>query len=267
MNVTMAAAIRAISIERGVDPRGLPLICAGGAAAAHAALIARELDIRKVLVPRDAAIFCASGMLHSDLKHDLVRSHTADLDDVTSQRFAALLNGLENEAMEMLVAEEIRPEHRRLVHYLDLRYQGQYHEVTVEVPRHALGAGDTAVIAELFHRRHDRLYGYCLREENTAVEMVGLRLTALGVTDKPAFAAEPKDSPESVHAVKGQRPIYMFDRGTFDAVTVYDGDRLRHGNVIAGPAIVEKVTTTIVVPTGFLLSIDAWGTAVLEERS
>ncbi len=126
MNVTMASAIRAIWVERGHDPRDFPLVCAGGAGAIHAALIARELGIGRILVPREASILCAAGMLQTDLRHDYVRSCAAafSVDGLDRERLAGLLAAMEEGAGRPLAAEGIPPDRRRLVHALDLRYTG-----------------------------------------------------------------------------------------------------------------------------------------------
>ena len=268
MNVNMASAIREISVQKGWDPREFPLICAGGAGAIHAAMIARELGIRRVIVPRDAAIFCASGMLRTDLKHDFVRSHAAVLGDaaVDRDRLGSLLDALAAEADGVLRSEGIAAAQQRHSWAVDLRYRGQYHEVPVDVPVEQLRRGAWEAIRSAFHARHDRLYGYSLRDEATPVEMVSVRLSALGATDKPPQVHEPRDGADAGHARKGSRAVFQPDVGEFADTPVYDGDRLRHGNRLEGPAIVEKVTTTIFVPAGFALAVDALGGCVLEDR-
>lgn len=268
MNVNMASAIREISVQKGWDPREFPLICAGGAGAIHAAMIARELGIRRILVPQDAAIFCASGMLRTDLKHDFVRSHAAQLGEAADHRqLFALVQAMIDEAGGVLDSEGIAVAQRRFVLTLDLRYLGQYHEVSVEVPVDWLGNGDWDAIRGAFHDRHDRLYGYALREEQTPVELMSLRIAASGRTDKPPSPREPRCEPDAGHARKGSRPVYQPQAKAFADTPVYDGDRLRHGNRLVGPAIVEKVTTTVFVPAGFNLEVDALGGFLLEDRA
>lgn len=267
MNVNMASAIRGISVQKGWDPREFPLVCAGGAGAIHAAMIARELGIRRILVPREASIFCASGMLRSDLKHDFVRSHAVVVADGTDPApLVALVDAMLDEASSTLSAEGIAVERRRFALALDLRYLGQYHEVPVEVPPATLRAGDWAAVRDAFHDRHDRLYGYALREEATPVELVSLRLSAIGGTYKPPQPGEARDGADARHARKGTREVWQPDEDAFAATPVFDGDRLRHGNRIEGPAIVEKTTTTVFVPAGFDLQVDPLGGFLLEDR-
>ena len=187
INVNMASAIREISVQKGYDPREFPLICAGGAGPVHAALIAAELDIGRIVIPCDASIFCAAGMLHADLKHDYVRSCAAILGEGAADRgrIRMLLGDMESEARAALKAEGIPRSRQRLSHSADLRYLGQYHEVNVAVPAAMLRAGKWQAVRALFHARHDRLYGYALGEEATPVEILNIRVSALGSTDKP----------------------------------------------------------------------------------
>lgn len=269
MNVNMASAIREISIERGHDPRDFPLICAGGAGAIHAAMIARELGIRRVLVPREASIFCAAGMLRTDLRHDFVRSYATPFtaDELDRGRLLDLLKEMEVEGQRTLETEGIAEDNREFLYSLDLRYLGQYHEVRVEeIPETALKSLDLETVKTLFHRMHDRLYGYSLDEEGTLVELVNVRMSAIGRTEKPALEATPDAGPDPGAAFKGSRHIYLPGRRTFADVPVYDGDKLQHGNRLIGPAIVETPVTTIVVPDGFDLAVDETGTAVLTDE-
>ena len=146
---------------------------------------------------------------------------------------------------------------------MDLRYLGQYHEVNVEVPRELIRRGQWHSVRGLFHARHDQLYGYALREEGTAVELLNLRLTAIGVTAKPRLVREPR---RRVKALKGKRPVYLPGRKAFARVPVHDGDRLGHGTRLAGPAIIESVNTSILVPEDWAADYDAFGNCILSVK-
>ena len=261
MNVNMASAMREISVQKGFDPREFLMICAGGAGPIHAAMIAAELDIRRFLVPRDSSIFCAAGMLRSDLKHDFVRSLHGILapGGIDPEDLGHLLAELQAEAGAVLTSDGIRPEKRRLEHAVDLRYLGQYHEVTVELPAAVLEDFDRDAIAAAFHAAHDRLYGYHLAAEETAIELVNLRLSAIGVTEKPPLAAQPEMGPDPAPAHKGRRRVFLPEARSFAEVPVFDGERLAHGMRIPGPAIVEQVNTTLFLPPGHDLACDGGG--------
>lgn len=261
INVNMASAIREISVQKGYDPREFPLICAGGAGPIHGAAIAAELGIRRIVVPRDSSIFCAAGMLRTDLKHDHVRSCSQVLPKGKDARVKALLVEMEREARATLQSEGIAPAAQRLRYSMDLRYLGQYHEVNVDVDAKLLQNWDA--IGERFHRRHDALYGYALREERTPVELLNLRVSAIGVTRKAPVARERRRTASPKPAYKGTRAAYLPDARRFGKVPVYDGDRLGNGNRLAGPALIESVNTTIVVPRGAIAQYDALGSCIL----
>ena len=262
MNTAMASAIREISVERGVDPRDYPLICAGGAGALHAAMIARELGIRQVLVPRDASVFCAAGMMHADLRHDFVRSCAAPLADGALDCVPSLMAEMEDEGRRALTGMTAI----RFDHALDLRYVGQYHEVRVDrIPEDAIRRLDLETIGGLFHRMHERLYGYAL--EDAPVELINARLAAVGITEKPVPAEEPDAGDDPEHAFRERRRIFLPEGRRFSEAPVYDGDRLAHGNRFKGSAVVETAVTTILVPEEFALFVDRFGTAVLTDEA
>jgi len=268
MNVNMASAIREISVQKGYDAREFTVVCAGGAGPIHACMIARELGIPRILIPREASIFCAAGMLRSDLKHYFVRSHTAPLhaDLLDHRTVLQQVNEMMGEASTLLDGEGITEDLCQFGFQLDLRYRGQYYEVAVDVSERVLRAADLGVIIRSFHETHNRLYGYDLADTDTQVELVNIRLIATGRVDKPQLLREPAVGPDASAAVKGTRPIYLPDIATFADVKVYDGDALRHGNQILGPAVVETVNTTIVVHSDFDLVVDAVGSCALSAR-
>ncbi|MCW2954329.1 MAG: 5-oxoprolinase [Conexibacter sp.] len=255
VNVTMATGVRDISIRRGLDPRDFPLVVAGGAGPLHAAAIARELDIPALLVPRESSIFCAAGMLMSDFKHDDVRAYKTPLATADPQRLTALLDQLIAAGRETLAREGVPPDRVELQAALDLRYVGQWHELTVPI---ALPF-DAAAAAAGFHVEHDRLFGHSSPEG--AVELLAVRLGVVGRTEKPDPTAEVElgEGP----ALVGTRPVWSPSARTLVETPVYDGEALASGTTIAGPAIVELPNTTIVVPDGFTLGVDAYRALVV----
>ncbi len=269
MNVNMASAIREISVQRGYDPRDFLLVCAGGAGPVHAALIAAELEIPELLIPKESSIFCAAGMLLSDLKHDFVRSyHTGFSEEsIDEERFFELLSELGREGASVLSSEGIPPERRSFRFSLDLRYVGQYHEVNVEVDGEDVRSLHAERIRRRFHSEHDRLYGYDLEREGTEVELVNLRMSAVGLTEKPQFREEPFQGEDPSSCLKSERPVFLPDEWGYASVPVYDGNRMGHGHRLAGPAIIEQVNTTIFVPPGWTLACDPFGSYVLSAGS
>jgi N-methylhydantoinase A len=263
INVNMAAAVREVSVQEGVDPRDFPLVVAGGAGPNHACMIALELEIPLLLVPRESSIFCAAGMLMSDLEHDFVRTYPCRLREADLERFHGLVAEMEAEGKRLLAEEGIPEERVRVVYSLDLRYLKQYHEVGVEVSAQEMAAADLDAIEARFHPAHNRLYGYELSDTGTPVELINIRVKTVGVTEKPKFASEPYAGADPTAAFKRQRRAYVPSLGAFQEVPVYDGMALRHGMRVAGPAIVEQVNTTTFITPEYRMVVDRYGTMTI----
>jgi N-methylhydantoinase A len=202
-----------------------------------------------MLVPKESSIFCASGMLMSDLKHDFVRTYAVLLEGMDKARFRRLFGEMEKEATRLLTSENIPEERVRHQYFIDLRYVKQYHEVSVQITREELEQADPAVLASRFHPEHNRLYGYSLENEGTKVELINMRLTSLGLTDKPRLPEEKFQGEDSSHALKRKRRMWLPVEKRFEQVPVYNGHKLKFGNRLQGPALIEQVnTSTFVTP-------------------
>jgi N-methylhydantoinase A len=263
VNANMAAALTVVSVQRGHDPREFLLVVAGGAGPIHATAIARELEIPLILVPRESSVFCAAGMLISDLKHDYVRTYARELDKVDLGELEAGYRAMVADARSTLEAEGLPADRVTTTYSADLRYVGQFNEV--EVVGFADGEVSQAALDEVvaaFHARHDALYGYSM--PGAPVELINLRVSARGQTEKPQLARSPDGGADPAGALRGRREAY-FD-GEFATVPVYDGLKLVNGNVVSGPAIVDQPTTTIVVPDGFELACDDYDNYLLHPR-
>ncbi|MFH1034583.1 MAG: hydantoinase/oxoprolinase family protein [Pseudomonadota bacterium] len=263
INVNMAAAVREVSVKQGADPRDFPLVVAGGAGPNHACMIALELEIPLLLVPRESSIFCAAGMLMSDLEHDFVRSYPTLLGDLDWERFRAIFADMRGQGLELLASEGIEPARVRTVYSLDLRYLKQYHEVSVEVDAQQIAAGDALALAARFHPEHNRLFGYELSDTDTPVELINMRVKTIGVTDKPHLSQEPYAGPDPAQALKGSRQAYVPAEGGYRDVPVYDGARLRHGMRLAGPAMVEQQNTSTFITPEYRMVVDSFGTMTI----
>jgi N-methylhydantoinase A len=256
VNVTMATGVREVSVRRGLDAREFPLVVAGGAGPVHAAAIAHELEIPMLLVPRESSIFCAAGMLMSDFKHDFVRAHKAPLDGVEMRAIGELVAEMEAEGRAVLERERVSADRIEVRRFLDLRYVGQWHELTLPIENL-----DPAHVAEAFHAYHDLLFGYSSQE--APVELLACRVTTIGVTPKPEHAALTDSTGTAGAARRGSRPVWSpADRRLVDT-HVFDGRALAPGAEVAGPAIVELANTTIVVLGGFDLVVDRFGSFIL----
>ena len=247
----MADAIRLVSIGEGYDPRQCVLIVAGGAGAVHAAAIARELGIRKLLVPRAASVFCAAGMLLSDLKHDYVRNLSGELSTLSREKIQQLYREMDAEALETLANEGVRKEDIGLSYGVDLKYAGQFHELTIPFNLSSDGLAD---LKQSFDAHHQRLYGYQLLDQ--PAEALHWRLTAIGRIERPSFS-EKRGSGAGKSADKRNRGV-VFD-GLKVQSEVFDGAQLTPPMTIHGPAIVEEPTTTVVIPPQWELSVNRFG--------
>jgi N-methylhydantoinase A len=268
INVNMAAAVREVAVKHGQDPRDFPLVVAGGAGPNHACMIALELENPVLIVPRESSIFCAAGMLMSDLKHNFVRTYAVYLRDADPQVFGRLFDDMKRAGKHLLVSEGIKESDIEYHYSLDLRYLKQYHEVEVDVTAHEVDKFDIEAMARRFHPAHNVLYGYSLEDQGTPLELINMRLVCVGRTEKPKFQEREYAGEDPSQAYKKDRSVYLPLQKVFQTVPVFDGLALEFGNRISGPAIVEQVNTTTFVAPEFNVLTDRFGsfTMFLKDR-
>jgi N-methylhydantoinase A len=265
INTNMTAGIREVSVDQGADPRDFLLVVVGGAGPIHAGAIAAELEIERVLVPRDSAVCAAAGMLLADVRQDVVRALPGSVGAIAPAAIAAAVEQLVAELRDRLGTDGFRPDEIELSASCDLRYEGQFHEVVVPAPVERLRRGLLEDVVERFGVEHDRLYGWS--SPGSPVELVNLRLTGTIVTrkpERPAVAADPSWTP--ARAVRERRRAYLEREGGFGEVDVLDGLALPAGAHAAGPLLVELPTTTLFVPEPYELLVTAGGDFLLTER-
>lgn len=251
-NANMADAVRLISIRRGYDPRDFALIAFGGAGALHGAEVARELNIPTVVVPTNPGVTSALGCLLVDIRHDLSAMFTGlasetDPSDIESQFLA-----LEKEASSRLRHEGVSDDNALLQREISMRYAGQWRSLSVPIGS-GLGALETAI--ETFHQEHEREFAF--RQDDQPVEIYQLLLSAIGKTPKPAFvpATELNADPGTPIST---REVYFGEIGWVES-PVYERERLPAGATFAGPAIIDQLDSTTVVPPRTTAEIDGWG--------
>jgi N-methylhydantoinase A len=262
----MAQGVREVTIKRGFDPREFAFIAAGGAGPMHSCLICSELDIPLQIVPACASVLCAYGMLLSQLAHDFVRTFVTRLAALDWERLARVLLEMRREGDRMLDHEHVPAEQRCYRFRFDCRYVKQYHEVSFEVPEQVIERRDGEAIARSFHEEHNRLYGYSLESEGSPVEVINVRLQAIGATQRPNYPIEHHSGEHPHQALKSKRPVYIPETGSFEAARVYDGHQLHCGNMIAGPAVIETVTTAVFVSASFDCVVDRFRSFVLYRK-
>jgi N-methylhydantoinase A len=266
INANMAQGVRQISVKRGLDPREFPLVAAGGAGPLHACMICQQLEIPMFIVPRESSIFCAAGMLMSDLQHDFVSSFVSIFEQIDWRKLDLVIRNMMEQGARLLAEESIPEERRRYSLKLDCRYVKQYHEVSFPVETDVVRRADAESIASAFHVEHKRMYGYSLEEEGAAIELINVRLRAVGLTEKPAYAQEAYAGRDASAALKGERPIHVPEERTSARVPVYDGHKTRHGHYIEGPALIEQVNTTLLVSPSYDCLCDKYGSFVVFEK-
>ncbi|TAL63154.1 MAG: hydantoinase/oxoprolinase family protein, partial [Bacteroidetes bacterium] len=266
INSNMAQGVRQISVERGYDPREFLFIVAGGAGSIHSSEICKELEIPMFLVPNVSSIFCAAGMLMGDLKHDYIRSCYSSFKELNQKRFISFFNDMKDEGVETLRGEGIAENKIEFHPVLDMRYNGQYHEVQLECDWNDVMNFQLENIFETFHKEHNRQFGYSLKEEGTDMELINVRLRVIGQNEKPEFLSG-NIRPVSVEsAVKEHREVFIPELNRMKKVLIYDGDKPIFGTQIKGPCIIEKITTSVFVSENYDCVVDDFGSFVVYER-
>jgi N-methylhydantoinase A len=247
----MADAIRAITVEQGLDPRDFTLVAYGGAGPMHAVFLAEELEIQRVIVPHSPGTFSAGGMLQTDIQHDVVQTMYRRADEATAADVASIFVTLESRARAILENDGVASERMRMLRSAEMRYVGQEYAVQIAFPNNAFDATALEKMPELFHAAHNVRYGHCNPQE--AVEYVNLRITAVGVIDKPPLTRfEPNRRSRAIPFTSRQ----VIFEGVAHDTRVYDRARLEAGDRFGGPAIVEEPSATTVIPPDHTVTID-----------
>jgi N-methylhydantoinase A len=259
LNTTMAEGVRLVSVRRGVDPRRFALLAFGGAAGLHATDIARQLDLSRVIVPRVAAVLSAWGMLATDLRFEVARTHIGDTKALDGGAVKRLFEEMEAAGMGRLRASPGSGSGAgfdgptRTTRSVDMRYGEQVFEIAVPLDSVDWEAADPLPqIVERFHRRHEELYTYSLPDQETV--LVNARVTVAGILS--ALPQEPHLPSAPPAAPRTERRIYLDDWVT---APVYDFDALAPAQTIAGPAIVESAMTTVLLRPGERATVTALG--------
>ena len=260
VNSNMATAIRAVSIERGIDPRDYVMVAGGGAGGLHAAELARMLGIGEVLVPRSAGGLCAFGMAVTPVRHDYVRlSHCYSNAEGVAGRINGVFDELIKEGREHLESDGFKAGEIRFSRHLEGRYPGQVHNLTVALPDGEIDAEFLRKLETDFHAEHNRRFTYAMLDQ--PVECLHWRLTATGRRPAPEGRLQRK-SDGNVKST-GQRMAYMAAVNAEVNTRIYHGESLAHGDRITGPAIIEFATTTVVVNPDDVLVVQADGSSLL----
>lgn len=261
VNNNMVNAIRRVSVERGYDPRDFVLMGAGGATGAHITALAREMGISKVLVSKLASGLCAYGQIISDVKYNYMAPAPIRLEGAeAAAKLDDLFKGLEARGNEDLSGDGFGEDKISIRRSLDMRYVGQVHECTVEIEPFEVTEESLQDIKAAFHARHKELYTY--DEVNSPVEVVNVESTIAGLVDKPKKMTIANGT--GAHdALKGTREMVFDPDGSTTDTPVYDGGKMGATDIIHGPAVIEEVTTTIVIEPNWTVELHKSGTYVI----
>ena len=261
VNHAMAEALKIVSVQRGHDPRHFTLAAFGGAGPLHAAALADELGISEIVCPPIPGAFSALGLIGTDLKRDYVRTVYAMTANADPGKLEAAFAALEKEGAAMLDRAGIAPERRRFERTFDARYERQSYELVIPAPARSIDREALAAIAEAFHDRHRRTYGHDNRAE--PVQLVSVRVSAIGAI--PPLAIRANTAPVGSDVVKGERELWLRHGGAVTA-KVYDRARMPAGLAAPGPAVIESLESTILVPPGWLAKMTEHGFVVLARK-
>jgi N-methylhydantoinase A len=258
----MADQITEVSTRRGYDHRDAVFVAGGGAGPVHGPFIAKILGIRRVIIPSIAATYSAFGMFAMDSGRNFARSYIDRADTIDAGRIEELYESMEQQAREAFAAVGIAPEQITFHRSADLRYIGQFHEVEVDVPDGDIDRAFVAGAVDNFHQAHEELYTFNMRWK--AVEFLTFRLRA--TTPRMPFELRrvPEAGADAEHARKHHRPCW-WDGEQIDT-PIYDGSSLLAGNVIDGPALIDELTTSVVIPGGYRCEVDAWRNYQLTQK-
>lgn len=262
LTANMAKAIRVISVQRGYDPRDYALMAFGGAGPLHAARLARELDMEKIIIPLTPGTLCATGLLLTDLRADFAVSRLVPLNENSIDDFISGFEELSCKAKEWFEDEKISPENRKINKTLDVRYSGQNYELPVTLNENEYSEETLELVRKRFEDVHYQRFGFISPE--TEIQVVTLRLEATGVVPKATTKEEEYEGEDASLAISGMRDVWFPESGGNVMCNIYDRSKLRPGNVINGPAIIDQMDTTTVLLPDMRAEVHPSGTIIVE---
>lgn len=259
-NSAMMRALRAVSTERGRDPRDFTLVSFGGAGPIHAAALAEDMEIAKVLVPVFPGLFSALGLLLADYRHDYIRSIVTLLASINPRTIVDHYEELQQIARDTMQKEGVPGEKIRFEHYVDLKYGYQLQELTIPLPKASASEDLLTQLAESFRAAHEQAFGY---NTDDPIELVSLRLRALATVGDMKFSGLAATLTSSANLMARSEPREAFFGPRHGLLKTPIFRRSDITDVHAGPLIVEEPDTTVVVPPEWTVQRDAYGSLVL----
>ncbi|GEN30067.1 N-methylhydantoinase A [Cerasibacillus quisquiliarum] len=260
-NSNMLNALKLISIRRGHDPQDFTMVAFGGGGSMHATALAKELGMKKVVIPIASPVFSAWGMLMTDLRHDYIKTYIKRLRNLQAKEILAEWEEIEKVAFAQFANENIAKEDVEFHYFADMRYLGQEHTVKVPLPEGDWSTGHIQKVIEAFHELHEK--NFTFRLDDTEVEIVNLHVTAFGKIDKPEISKISRQSTiEDAHIET--RQVYFENPNRWVDTPVYQRELLPINVSVDGPAIVEEKSAVTVVYEGQELIVDEYGNLIIE---
>ncbi len=263
----MLNGLRFVSIEKGYDPREFILVCFGGTGPLYATALLKNLGVPRALIPVYPGNVSAFGMVAARPAAEASRTCYTALKSVDSKLLEPIFTTLEKRAMDQLSRSGISKKDIDLIRSLDMRYQGQTHEISVPLDEESSLDKEQgrAHIAELFYAEHKRRYTYANTGESVMIVHARVNATGSARTLQLESQKESEIIPEEAHS--GERKVYFEANSKFGLITaqIYWRPSLHYGNLIKGPAIIEEVESTTLVPPGFLVTVDEISNMIMEE--
>ncbi len=262
VTANMAKAIRVISVQRGHDPRRYALMAFGGAGPLHAVRLAQELGMPRVIIPPAPGTLCAMGLLMTDLRAEFPVTRLLPLEHDTLDGIAAAADQVTAQAEGWFDSEAIAPDRRQTLRRVDMRYEGQNYELSIALPDGPVTQATLDILRARFTEAHTRLYGFAVEDER--IFCVTFRAEAIGLVQKADLPKRALGPSNAAPAIIGSRQTWYPETGSFTETALYLRDRLLPGMCFDGPAIVEQMDTTTLVPPGVAARVDETGNLVLE---
>jgi N-methylhydantoinase A len=259
----MVNAVRFITVERGYDPRDFSLVTTGGAGPLHGNLLARDLNIPRIVVPKNPGLASALGLLVTDVKQE-ISATVANIRDLDLKTIEGFLSDLEQKVRTLLQTQKISEKLIEIQTAADMRYARQSYELTIHFDLKRLKQKGFDYLRSLFDKEHERAYGFAAKDEE--IKIVNLKVIGLGKIKKHVPPEVPKGSKQPVKAaVKEMREVYLDDTGTPSRCAVYDREQLRSANITVGPAIIEEVDSTTVILPDYRGRVDRYGSLIISK--
>lgn len=263
-NANMIRVIRVSSMEKGLDPRNFALMAFGGSGPVHAADVAEELSIGTVIIPSEAGLLSAKGLLVTDHKNDYSMTRISRFRKTDKSDLISIFEELRLKAIADFEKDKMPTENIYFICSMDLRYTGQAYEINIPIIGE-ISDNSFDKLEKDFNETHKRLYWW--NDPERMLEIVNLRISAISEVPKVKPQADKIRGKDSHHAVKETRPVYFKELGGFDDTRIYARDQLQTGNEVGGPAVIESFDTTVIILPNHKAIIDAFGNIIIRTRS